>query len=80
MRRRGFKRDDIHRLRSAYHALFLDEGVFRDRLVRVERNYAGDALVESILAFIKAGHSRPLMHPALSDGAAGATGSTDTGS
>jgi len=63
MRRRGFSRDDIHRLRSAYHALFLGEGVFRDRLARAERAYPDDALIGGILAFIRAGGSRPLMHP-----------------
>jgi UDP-N-acetylglucosamine acyltransferase len=63
MRRRGLKRDDIHRLRRAYRALFLEGGVFRDRLARVEREFAGDPLVEKILAFIRAGKSRPLLHP-----------------
>jgi len=66
MRRRGFSRADIHRLRSAYDALFLSEGVFRDRLDRVEREFAGDELIGKMLAFIRAGQSRPLMHPDLS--------------
>jgi UDP-N-acetylglucosamine acyltransferase len=66
MRRRGFSRADIHRLRSAYDALFLSEGVFRDRLDRVEREFAGDELIGNVLAFIRAGQSRPLMHPGLS--------------
>ena len=66
MRRRGFLRADIHRLRSAYDALFLSEGVFRDRLDRVEREFAGDELIGKMLAFIRAGQSRPLMHPDLS--------------
>jgi len=72
LRRRGFKRDDIIRLRRAYHALFLAEGVFRDRLASVEREFAGDPLVGRIIAFIHAGQSRPLMHPAQS-------GTSDTG-
>ncbi len=80
MRRRGLKRDDIHRLRSAYQALFLGEGVFRDRFAKVEQAFAGEPLVDNILAFIKAGNSRPLMHPALADGAAGAAGSADPSS
>jgi UDP-N-acetylglucosamine acyltransferase len=77
LRRRGLKRDDIRRLRSAYRALFLGEGVFRDRLAKVERAFAGDPPVETILAFIKAGRNRPLMHPAVSAGA-GAAESADT--
>jgi len=65
MRRRGFSRADIHRLRGAYHALFLGEGLFQDRLARIEREFAGDELIGSVLAFIRAGNARPLMHPDL---------------
>ena len=53
MRRRGLSRADIHRLRSAYQALFLGEGVFRDRLSRVERAFEGDPLIDTVLAFIR---------------------------
>lgn len=74
MRRRGFTRDDIHRLRRAYRVLFLGAGVFRGRLSRVEREFEGDALVGRVLAFIHAGQSRPLMHPAPSGGPGGAAG------
>jgi UDP-N-acetylglucosamine acyltransferase len=66
MRRRGFTRDDIHRVRRAYQVLFLDAGVFRDRLARLEAELAGDPLVGKILDFIQAGKSRPLMHPPVS--------------
>jgi UDP-N-acetylglucosamine acyltransferase len=66
MRRRGFSRADIHRLRSAYDVLFLGPGIFRDRLKRIEREFAGDELIGSVLAFIRAGDARPLMHPDLS--------------
>jgi acyl-[acyl carrier protein]--UDP-N-acetylglucosamine O-acyltransferase len=62
-------------VRRAYQALFLDAGVFRDRLARVEREFANDPLVGKILAFIHAGQSRPLMHPPVS-GSPGA-GNTD---
>jgi len=73
MRRRGLTRDDIHRVRRAYQTLFLDGGVFRDRLARVEGEFAGDPLVGKILAFIRAGESRPLMHPPVSGSAEGGT-------
>ncbi len=63
MHRRGMTHDDIRRLRRAYQALFLEGGNFRERLVLVEREYAGDALVGKIMAFIRDGQSRPLMHP-----------------
>jgi UDP-N-acetylglucosamine acyltransferase len=75
MRRRGFSRDDIHRMRRAYQALFLAGGVFRERLAKVDDEFANDPLVGKILAFIHAGKSRPLMHPPVSGSRAG--GDTD---
>jgi UDP-N-acetylglucosamine acyltransferase len=79
LRRRGFTRDDIRRLRTAYQALFLAPGVFRERLARVEREFAGDALVGIILDFIRAGENRPLMHAAIESAPAGG-GSADAAS
>jgi UDP-N-acetylglucosamine acyltransferase len=79
LRRRGFARDDIRRLRAAYHALFLGRGVFRERLARVEREYEGDALVKIILDFIRGGQNRPLMHAGIESASAGG-GSADAAS
>jgi UDP-N-acetylglucosamine acyltransferase len=59
LRRRGFARLEILRLREAYRELFLGGGLFRDRLARVEGNCAGDRLVAGVLAFIRGG-TRPL--------------------
>jgi UDP-N-acetylglucosamine acyltransferase len=64
LRRRGVSRGDLQQLRRAYRALFLGEGVFVDRLERVAREFAGDELVQKIIAFVRAGRKRPLMHPA----------------
>ena len=64
LRRRGASRVDLQQLRRAYRALFLGEGVFVDRLERVAREFAGDELVQKIIAFVRAGRKRPLMHPA----------------
>jgi len=64
LRRRGASRADLQQLRRAYRALFLGEGVFVDRLERVAREFAGDGLVQKIIAFVRAGRKRPLMHPA----------------
>lgn len=75
LRRRGLTRDDIRRLRSAYQTLFLEAGNFRDRLARAEREFASDALVGKILAFIRDGRSRPLMHPLQSANPVSAGGS-----
>lgn len=60
MRRRGFKKSDLLRVRRAYGELFHGEGVFRDRLERIARNHSGDPLVGGIIEFIRAGGSRPL--------------------
>jgi UDP-N-acetylglucosamine acyltransferase len=79
MRRRGFTRDDIRRLRNAYRALFLGPGVFRERLARVEREFAGDALVGIVLDFIRGGQDRPLMRAAI-EGAPVGKGSADAAS
>ena len=53
----------MHRLRRAYRALFLAEGVFADRIDAVAGEFAGDPLVGKIIAFIRAGGKRPLMQP-----------------
>jgi UDP-N-acetylglucosamine acyltransferase len=59
LRRRGFAKAEIHRLRAAYKDLFLGAGAFRDRLAQVEQAYAGVPVIESVFAFIRAG-KRPL--------------------
>jgi UDP-N-acetylglucosamine acyltransferase len=59
LRRGGFTKPEIVRLRQAYRDLFLGGGVFRDRLARVEEKCSNDRLVGSVLAFIRSG-TRPL--------------------
>ncbi|HVZ51641.1 MAG TPA: acyl-ACP--UDP-N-acetylglucosamine O-acyltransferase [Pseudolabrys sp.] len=59
MRRRGFTKTDLHRVRTAYQALFFGEGEFRARLERVASEYASDPLIGRIVEFIRAG-KRPL--------------------
>jgi UDP-N-acetylglucosamine acyltransferase len=55
MRRRGLAKAEIHRVRAAYQALFFGGGEFRDRIDRVAADYASDALVAKMIAFIRAG-------------------------
>lgn len=59
MRRRGLAKADVHRVRSAYQALFFGEGEFRARVERVASEYGADPLVNKIIEFIRAG-KRPL--------------------
>ncbi len=64
LRRGGASRADLYRLRRAYRALFLGEGVFAERIAKAAIEFADDPLVQKIIAFIRAGGKRPLMHPA----------------
>jgi len=59
LRRGGFARAQILRLREAYRDLFLGGGIFRDRLAQVEEKCSDDRLVGSVLVFIRSG-TRPL--------------------
>jgi UDP-N-acetylglucosamine acyltransferase len=61
LKRRGFARADLHRLRRAYRALFLGEGLFADRLKQVAVEFGADPMIGRVVAFIQAGGARPLM-------------------
>jgi UDP-N-acetylglucosamine acyltransferase len=63
LQRRGATRAELQRLRHAYRKLFLDQGVFAERIDAVANQFVGDPLVEKIIAFIRAGGKRALMHP-----------------
>ncbi len=64
MQRRGFTREEIQGLRSAYQALFESEnGTFADRVVEVTTRFAGIRPVDDVLRFIKDESSRGLVQP-----------------
>lgn len=63
MKRRGFTRADMHRLRTAQNELFANTGTFRDRLEIAAGKYAGDPVVGKVIAFIQEGGSRALVQP-----------------
>jgi UDP-N-acetylglucosamine acyltransferase len=63
MKRRGFTRADMHRLRTAQNELFADAGTFRERLEAAAAKYANDPLVGKVIAFIQEGGSRALVQP-----------------
>jgi UDP-N-acetylglucosamine acyltransferase len=60
LRRRGFPREEIRRLRQAYQALFFGAGAFRARSERVAAEFADQPMVARVTAFIRAGGARPL--------------------
>ena len=67
LRRRGFDRDAIMKLRTAYRLLFADEGTFAQRLEDVERLYGEHELVKEILAFIHQQDKRNICMPGQKD-------------
>jgi UDP-N-acetylglucosamine acyltransferase len=60
LRRRGVAREEIRRLRQAYQTLFFGSGAFRERLERVTGEFADAPMVGRVVAFIRAGGTRPL--------------------
>jgi UDP-N-acetylglucosamine acyltransferase len=63
LQRRGFSRDNIHDLRRAYRALFAAEGTLAERTEDVAKEFAGQPIVEEIIAFIRVGGKRSLCTP-----------------
>jgi UDP-N-acetylglucosamine acyltransferase len=63
MQRRGFSREDIQALRSAYQFLFSSDGTLSDRVAETAERFAGAAPVDHILDFIRADSSRAICQP-----------------
>lgn len=64
LRRRGFSREQIHRLRAAYRQLFAPEGTLAERLADARELYADEPLVMEIIDFMSAEDSgRNLCQP-----------------
>lgn len=63
LKRRGFDREGIHRLRQAYRLLFAQEGTLRERVEDVAAAYGTDELVETVVRFIQAGGERAICTP-----------------
>ena len=65
LKRRGFGRERVKDLRSAYRLLFGPEGTFQERLDDVARVFDHNDDVREIVDFIRADASRPLCLPTL---------------
>jgi UDP-N-acetylglucosamine acyltransferase len=63
IQRRGFSREDIQGLRSAYQFLFHAGGTLSDRVNETADRFAGIAPVEEIIAFIRADSNRAICQP-----------------
>jgi UDP-N-acetylglucosamine acyltransferase len=68
MQRRGFSRDAIQGLRSAYQFLFSSDGTLNDRVNEAAERFAGIAPVDDIIAFIRADSSRAICQPKEANG------------
>ncbi len=64
LQRRGFSREDIQALRSAYEMLFASEdGTLADRVMAVAGRFPDSQPVRDIVDFIRASNSRGLVQP-----------------
>ncbi|WP_374298396.1 acyl-ACP--UDP-N-acetylglucosamine O-acyltransferase [Ferrovibrio sp.] len=67
LKRRGFDRDEIHKLRSAYRMLFADEGTLAERMEDVAQLFPSVGLVQDVVDFIRNASARGVCQP-LPDG------------
>jgi UDP-N-acetylglucosamine acyltransferase len=74
MKRRGYSKDDMHRLRRAYTALFFGPGTFRERLDALTRKFADDPVVGKVVMFLQDAGARPLSPAVRRDGASAESG------
>jgi UDP-N-acetylglucosamine acyltransferase len=63
VKRRGFSREDIHALRTAYRLLFAQEGTLLERLADVARLFSDNRPVQDIIDFVKADSARAICQP-----------------
>lgn len=63
LKRRGFERDDINKLRAAYDQLFSAGGRLADRLEEVAAKYADTQLVQEVITFIRNASKRGICQP-----------------
>ncbi|TBW38489.1 acyl-ACP--UDP-N-acetylglucosamine O-acyltransferase [Siculibacillus lacustris] len=63
LKRRGFERENIHRLRAAYRMLFSEEGTLLERVEDVATMFADEPLVMQVVEFIREGGDRRVCMP-----------------
>jgi UDP-N-acetylglucosamine acyltransferase len=69
LKRRGYGREQIRRMRAAFRFLFSQDGVFATRLEKTRERFGSDPLVAELLAFIDAPSHRGLIRPGLAGSA-----------
>ncbi len=68
MERRGFSREDIQGVRSAYRMLFGPDGTLAERIEEVARVFSANQYVRQIIEFARAKSSRGLCQPRAQNG------------
>lgn len=63
LKRRGFSSSDVHDMRRAYRALFANEGTLGERTDDVAQQFKDHAIVQEIVAFIRAPSKKSLCTP-----------------
>ena len=63
LKRSGFEREEIHALRQAYRLLFSREGTLQERLDDVDQTFPESALVQRVVAFMRAKADRSFCVP-----------------
>jgi UDP-N-acetylglucosamine acyltransferase len=63
LKRRGFDREAIHNLRTAYRMIFSTEGTLRERVEDAAAIFPNDVLVQDVVRFIIEARDNPLTLP-----------------
>ncbi len=63
LKRRGFNRDEIHTLRTAYRLLFATEGTLEERIEDTIEQFGDIEVVRDVINFIRSEGSRALCQP-----------------
>ncbi len=63
LKRRGFDREAIHNLRTAYRMIFASEGTLRERVEDAAAIFPSDELVQDVVRFIVNAKDHPLTLP-----------------
>lgn len=63
LKRSGFDRESIHKLRAAYRMIFSSEGTLRERVDDAAELFKGEKLVQDVVQFIAAANDRPITLP-----------------
>jgi UDP-N-acetylglucosamine acyltransferase len=63
LKRRGFDREAIHNLRTAYRMIFASEGTLRERVEDAAAIFPNDVLVQDVVKFIIDAKDHPLTLP-----------------